>query len=305
MTAATLASPPLQHDQALSLRRLIQERSSRSVANVDRRTCPTIAVTSGKGGVGTSHIALNLALAHARTGQRVGLLDAHTGLSCADLLTGSTGYWNLEHVLAGARRLNEVILSGPEGLQIVTGGAELHSLATVPDSARAGIVRQLEDWESSLDLLVIDAGTGGHDVARQFAAAAGQIVVVGTPEATAIADAYATIKRLSASRESSLVFLINQVEDETLADQIAARIRHTAREFLRRDVLAGLAIPYDTTVKEAVRRRRPFLEVDPTCPASRSIGRLARRLEEWRSGETPGSSWIGRLSTTLKGRQSL
>jgi flagellar biosynthesis protein FlhG len=267
----------------------------------------SIAVTSGKGGVGKSSLALNLAIALARHETRTALLDANLGLGNLDLMCGLNGYWNLTHVVTGARNLREIVLDGPAGIQVIPGASGLAEMADWPETAQADVVGQLSDFEQTQDFLVIDTAAGIHRSVRQFLEACDLVLVVATPEPTAIADAYATIKSLSGkslsakshsgNADSRLEVLINQADSPQQAALIGERIRETARTFLQVDVSYAGWIPHDPHVAAAVSRRRPFVIEKPDCSASQAVGQLAHRLIQLFKSQPPRGSLFPRLHT--------
>jgi flagellar biosynthesis protein FlhG len=288
-------------DQAQALRGLMEQLQSER-CNAGSSTVPigrarSIAVTSGKGGVGKSSLALNLAIALARLEADTCLLDANLGLGNVDLLCGLNGYWNLSHVATGARTLREIVLEGPAGIRVIPGASGLAELADGPEEAQADVLRQLAEFERSQDFLVLDTATGIHRSVRQFLEACDLVLVVSTPEPTAIADAYATIKSLSGSSIPAIEVVINQCSSAEQAALISDRIRETARTFLRVDVGAAGWIPRDPEVANAVARRRPFLIATPDSPASLAVGALAQHLKRYFHAQPPRGSLFPRLQS--------
>lgn len=272
-------------DQATRLRGLMESRlaelGQHSVVTEAVPSAPkarTLVVTSGKGGVGKTVLALNLALALQQAGKRVCLMDANFGLANVDLLCGLNGYWNLEHVLSGARTLKEVMLQGPGNLTVLSGGA---ALAEPPERFPLGTataLQELKTLESQFDYLVIDAGCGLYPTGRAFLAAADVGLVATTPEPTAIADAYATFKATLAQPPSSLVAVVNQATTASQAAAILERLRQTARMFLNLTVTDGGYIPRDPLVPRSVAQRIPLLCGFPRSASAESLLKLARRL---------------------------
>jgi flagellar biosynthesis protein FlhG len=270
-------------DQAQALRGLMQrlqsDRPEPAAAVAPSRRACAIGVTSGKGGVGKTNIALSLAIALARLGSRTCLVDANLGLGNIDLLCGLNGYWNLSHVVSGARNVREIVLAGPEGVDVIPGASGLTELADCSDVVQADVVGQLAEFEETHDFIVIDTGPGLHGSDREFLDACDIVLVVTTPEPTSIADAYAMIKTLSGSDIPRLEVLVNQSDSAAQAHLVAERIQQTARMFLHLEVTAGGFVPKDPCVSAAVVRRRPFLIDSPDSPASSAVHQLALRLK--------------------------
>ncbi len=291
-------------DQAHALRGLMQRRQSdrsETVAMLDRRSC-AIGVTSGKGGVGKTNIALNLAIALSQLQARTCLIDGNLGLGNIDLLCGLNGYWNLSHVISGARNVDDIVLAGPEGVDVLPGASSISELSSCPGSVQDDVIRQLADFERDRDFVVIDTGAGTHPKVCEFLAACDIVLVVTTTEPTSIADAYALIKNLSGRNIPRLEVIVNQSDSASQAHLVTQRIQETAKTFLHLEVTAGGHIPRDPQVAAAVVRRRPLLLDSPQSPASTAIHQLASRLKrvfETRSLETsPNSSaYFPRIQT--------
>lgn len=259
-------------DQASTLRNLIQRRSA-DAPTVAGERARIVAFTSGKGGVGKSILALNAAVAMAQAGARVCLLDTNPGLSNIDLLCGVNCYWNFGHVLTGARSLSEVILKGPAGINVVPGASGLLELTASHDLAE-----QIAALETAYDVLVVDTGTGLTETARRFAHVADITFLVTTPEPTAIADAYATLKAWQGSVTSMPDVLVNRVGSAAEAKQILERFRQTVEMFLRCPPPSGCWVAEDLSVAQAVAARRPFVETVPEGPATRDVRAIGKRL---------------------------
>lgn len=269
------------YDQAQILRGLMERRVEAAVAEpaVARPHARTVAVTSGKGGVGKSNVALNLAIALQRMGHTVCLLDANLGLGNIDLLCGLNGYWNIAHVVSGARTVREIVLEAPCGVHVVPGASGLVDAADCSAPAQREILSQLDELERQHDYLIIDTGTGIQRSVRQFVSAAQTALVITTPEPTAIADAYATLKALTAGNELLQPhILVNQADSPEQAREIIARVQQTARTFLHLTVSSAGHIPRDPAVPQAVVRRKPFAAENARTPAALAIEQLARRL---------------------------
>lgn len=259
----------LNTDQASKLRALMHQA----------RQTHTIAVTSGKGGVGKSNIALNLSILLSATGNRVALLDADFGLANLDVLVDTQPRANLAHVVAGQRRLADVVIDLPCGVQLVPGASGLAQMANLNDFQRANLLAELSDLEEANDVIVVDTGAGIGKNVVTFAAGADTILVVATAEPTSITDAYAVIKVLHQHGcDGKISLLVNFASDRTEARATYNRIATVAREFLGVSLFDAGYILTDPKVAAAVRKREPFVLAYPRCQASRCLAALATKL---------------------------
>lgn len=265
-------------DQANVLRGLMEKRQPGIIENKKTTDCRTIAVCSGKGGVGKSIVSLNLALALARSGASVCLLDVNLSLGNIDLMCRLNGYWNLSHVVSGARSLKEIQLQGPLGINVVTGASGLTDLADCSEAVRKDVLGQMQELEATHDYLILDNGTGIHQSIRQFVVSADDVLIVTTPEPTAIADAYATIKSLSTMESLEIHTLVNQSTSADQAENVFQQLKKTTELFLHTGLKQAGQIPHDVNVVQSVYDREPIVLSHPDCPASDAIFRLAQHL---------------------------
>jgi flagellar biosynthesis protein FlhG len=244
-------------------------------------------LTSGKGGVGTSNLALNLAIALGEAGQRVVLVDADLGLANIDLLCGLAPASDLGDVLAGDCPLAEAIVTGPGGIQIVPGAHGMRTLVDVLGDGPSRIVNELAELEASADFLLVDAGSGLGPGIATIAAAAREVVIVTTPEPTSVADAHATIGRFRRLAGPSLRAIVNQAESSAEAADVLVRLSASSRQFLGTVVSELGHVRSDPHVPMAVRLRKPFVVAYPGAIASKGVRRLAQVLiDEGRPGRT-------------------
>ncbi|MDR1884915.1 MAG: P-loop NTPase, partial [Synergistaceae bacterium] len=179
--------PPIMDDQATVLRELVSDR--RAVVAASRISgMRSIAILSGKGGVGKSNLAVNLGLAMAEMGLRVTILDADLGLANIDILFGVVPKFNMGHVLRGDKELQEIVYRVGDLISIIPGGAGLRELADIDDQRRAWIIERLSSLEDETDVLILDTSAGIHKNVLAFAAASDLALLVTTPEPTAIRD---------------------------------------------------------------------------------------------------------------------
>lgn len=295
----------LLEDQATHLRSMMQERSR---ANV-------IAITSGKGGVGKSNVAVNLAIQFASAGRDVVLLDADLGLANADVLCNVDLPCNLAHVIARKKELSDVLVTAPGGFRLIGGASGLARMADLSDFDRQRLVTSLGELENQADILLIDTGAGISPNVLCFTRAADHVLVVTTPEPTAITDAYAVIKVISRGSAGiapgaspglgadvpidgggrRLSLLVNQARNAMESQVVYDRIAKVARQFLNVNVYDAGSMPVDENVPQAVRRRTPFVLGAPRCPASLAVGQLAMRLEQGLGPRGSGGGFFSRM----------
>ncbi|MCF6239023.1 MAG: MinD/ParA family protein, partial [Candidatus Marinimicrobia bacterium] len=156
-----------------------------------------IAVASGKGGVGKTNISVNLGLAMVAEGKKVMLMDADLGLANIDILLGLHPKYNLSHLINGERTLEEIIVNGPKGLQIIPASSGTQNMTELTPAEHAGVIQAFSEVAHDLDVLIIDTAAGIADSVISFTRAAQEVIIVVCDEPTSITDAYALIKLLN------------------------------------------------------------------------------------------------------------
>jgi flagellar biosynthesis protein FlhG len=275
-----------------------QATQLRTLANSQRAHASVIAITSGKGGVGKSNIAVNLAIKLASAGKHVVLLDADLGLANADVLCNVDLPHNLSHVIARKKELSEVMIEAPGGFHLIGGASGLARMADLSDFDRQRLVDAMGQLEQQTDVILVDTGAGISPNVLSFTRAADHVLVVTTPEPTAITDAYAVVKVISRdnSAQRRISLLVNQTRTNQEGRVVHERIAKVARQFLNVSVLDAGSIPNDEQVPLAVRRRTPFTLGTPRCPASCAIEKLAVRLEQGIVTKLDSGGFFNRMS---------
>ena len=240
-----------------------------------------IAIASGKGGVGKSNIAANIASTLGNAGRRVALFDADMGCANADLLCGLNPQATLEEVILGTKRLSEVMLKGPGGFRLIPGASGVAQLASLNVEQRDLLMRQLQALQQIVDVMLIDLGAGIGPDAVEFASAADTVLVVCTPEPTAITDAYGAIKTIATrSKDSDIRLIVNMAGSQQEGRTVHQRIDSVARKHLGREIrLAGI-VPFDFAVRTAVKRRRLLIQDAPKSRAMSAIRTIAQSLDD-------------------------
>lgn len=264
-------------DQALNLRRI---KKVDTMATLPRKPkVRVIAVTSGKGGVGKTNISANLAYSLAQKKKRALVFDADTGLANIDLLLGLTPKYNLYHVLAGEKRIEEILVQGPGGLMVLPSASGILEMVDLTSGQKMTLLTELNTLRDSLDYMLIDTAAGVTGNVMYFNAAAREIIVVVSPEPTSLTDAYALIKLLFRHHaKKRFRVLVNMVKTATEAKEVYSRLSEATDHFLNVSVEYLGYILWDDNLPKAVKKQVALMELYPQSPASRCIARLADKL---------------------------
>lgn len=244
----------------------------------------TVAITSGKGGVGKTSLTINLAAALAAMGQRVGILDADFGLGNVDVMLGLAPSAHLGAVLAGDCPLEDVIVDGPDGVQVVPAGSGIRAMTALARPQWQRLAGAIDAFRAGLDFLLLDTSPGIADNVIDLAGLTERVMVVTSHEPTAIVDAYAMVKLLlSASPTREVGVVVNAARGGDEAQLVFAQLNAATKRFLGRPVRYYGYVDHDPAVSDAVLEQVPLVTRSPDAPASRSFRRLALRVANWPS----------------------
>jgi flagellar biosynthesis protein FlhG len=279
-----------------------QAERLRELMDLPRRRARVVSVASGKGGVGKTNLAVNLGAALVRLGRRVILIDVDIGLANADVLLGVEARFHLGNVLAGEVGVLDALVTCPGGLLLLPGSSAT-AFSDLSEGERAFLAQSFRQLEAYADIIIIDTGAGISRNVIDFCRAADEVLVVTTPEPTAITDGYALIKAIAREKGAGRIRLVvNQASDRMEAGRVSERLRAVSRRFLGIEVDNLGMVLQDERVRQAVRKRRPFLLDAPRCPASACLRAIAERM----LGETPvrplgEGSFLQRFAAVLGG----
>ncbi len=274
-------------DQASGLR---STEPPASVVPISRRVFGgpawTLAVTSGKGGVGKTQLAANLGVALAARGMQVLLLDADLGLASLDLAFGIAPEGDLRAVVRGDASVEEIVVRGPYGLGIIPACPGRYDMANLSPPERSLLIRAVHDAAEAYDVLLIDTGAGIGSNAVYFASSADEVLLVATSEPASIRDSYAMAKVLHRRSAVDRIKLVaNQVRSTSEGAQLHMRMNNIVQRFLALDLELAGSIPWDREVEAGARAGRPHILRAPRSQASRAVTALAARLREQRRME--------------------
>ena len=283
-------------DQAEQLREIM--RSKNGAGNQKTRI---IAVASGKGGVGKTNLSINIALAYARLGKKVIVMDADLGLANVNVVLGIIPKYNLYHLIRKQKNLQEILLDTNYGIQIIAGASGFSKIANLSDEEREHFIEELSGL-SEADVIVIDTSAGVSHNVLDFIAAADEALIVTTPEPTAITDAYGIIKIIATEIDNmnlGLKLIVNRVKSVTEGKKVSERVISIAGQFLNLKVDYLGYVYDDPVVSSSVLKQKPFMVVDPNSKAAICVKHIVGRLEkvEYREG-----SGIGNFIRKLLGK---
>jgi flagellar biosynthesis protein FlhG len=261
---------------------------ARHPARWSRPHVPLVVIASGKGGVGKSTLAANLAVALGQKGARVLLVDADFSQASLDLLLGLHPRHDLSHVFAGEKTLDEIAVTGPRGVTLIPAASGAPDLADLDDVRLEFLLRGLTQLEEDVDLMVIDTASGISRAVTSLCLAADLALMVTTPEMPAFSDAYGLMKLLhhrGLNRAPHLI--VNQSGSAEEAEETSHRIGLVARRFLQMNLETWDPVPLDATVPRAVRRQEPVFVTFPHSPAAVAYRAAADRL--WSVVLPPGT----------------
>jgi len=264
--------------------------------------CRSLAVTSGKGGVGKSSITVNLGLSLAKQGLRVCLFDADTGLANANILLDLHPQFTIEHVLSGEKALAEIMLTAAYGMKVIPAATGIVECAELAPDQQQRLLHQLRALDNEFDYLLIDTAAGIGSNVLHFVASAQQTLVVITPEPTSLTDAFSLIRVLKRlDYHQPLQVVVNMCHDAQQARDVFNRLRGVTKKYVGLDLKYLGFLHFDESMRRAVQLQLPVALYPGNDPASRSFSRLAEHLETlWQNTGTSGefASYWQQLSRT-------
>lgn len=267
-------------EQAKELRALMNEDNfARSAAPHKTRI---IAITSGKGGVGKTNIAVNMAIAYSQLGKKVILIDGDLGMANVNVLLSVVPQYNLMHVINRKKTMNEIILDTEFGFKFIAGANGFSKIANLSNDELDYFAKEFASL-SNADIIIIDTGAGISNNVLQFLAAADEVYVITTPEPTAITDAYGIIKIITTEllhRQINLKLLVNRVHSSDEGKRISDLIINIVAQFLNYKVEYIGFVYDDPVVQASVIRQKPFMIINPTSKPAVCLKHIVGRIEK-------------------------
>jgi len=275
-----MSNPHPRSDQAETLRAINISDVGVLATNAMTDTSTAVyAITGGKGGVGKTALTANLAYNLALQGKRVLILDADLGLANIDVMFGLTPTYNLAHFFAGVQDLDVILSDGPLGIKILPAGSGIQQVTRLDNQQKIRLLDALDALQLTFDFLLIDTEAGISENVTYFNTAAQEIIVMTTPDPTAITDAYALMKLLSTEyHEKHFNLVVNQVSNDGDALTVFKKLTMVASRYLDVSLDYLGSIPHDRQLIEAIRRQRVISELYPHAKSAIAFAKLAARL---------------------------
>jgi len=279
-------------DQAEKLREIMRNRGDSSdIALADqelKNKTRIIAVSSGKGGVGKTNLSINIAIAYAQLGKKVIIMDFDLGLANVNIIMGLIPKFNLSHVIRNQKSIKDVMMDTKYGVKLVAGASGFSKIANLSEDERQFFIREIASLEQA-DIIILDTSAGVSHNVLSFLQAADDVLIVTTPEPTAITDAYGIIKILATEVENpdiSIKLIVNRVQSVTQGKKVSERLIKIAGQFLNLKIDYLGFVYEDPLVQSSVLKQMPFIAADSKSKASLCVKHLVSRLEniEYKEG---------------------
>lgn len=274
-------------DQAEKLREIINDIKSGSGKDANlsdttqnkRENSRVITITSGKGGVGKTNFTVNLGILLAQAGLRVVIIDADLGLSNVDVVMGKMSKYNLSDVINRSKDILEILEEGPHGVKFISGGSGVQELLRMNKTQLVDLLLKLGKLDDEADIILIDTGAGLSDNVLSFVHAAREVILVTTPEPTAITDAYALIKTIThKDKNKNIKIVVNRVENQAEAFNILDKLNLVTERFLNIKMHKLGYIFNDSSVSKAVKLQEPFVLSFSKSEATKNLTDIANSL---------------------------
>ena len=265
-------------DQAEQLRRIIK-----GSAPPKRPLARVITVTSGKGGVGKSNTAINLAIQMRKIGQKVIILDADFGLANIELMLGAVPKHNLCDLIYQGKSIKDIITWGPMEVGFISGGSGITGLSNLNKDELSYIIENLAELDEMADTIIVDTGAGIADAVLEFLVASGEILLVTTPEPTSITDSYSLLKALSRhpryhADTTQIRVLANKVTGDAEARALYAKLETVVERYLKVPISYLGMVPQDPQLAKAVMQQMPVSLENPKARSAVAYEMIVAKL---------------------------
>lgn len=265
-------------DQAEMLRNAVKLKKQ-----VNKPNARVITVTSGKGGVGKSNVAVNLAVQMQKQGKRVIVFDADFGLANVEVMFGAIPKYNLGDVIYHGKRISEIISEGPLGIGFISGGTGITGLNNLSQDQVVYMIQSLGELDQLADVILIDTGAGISDHVLEFVMASPEVLLVTTPEPSSLTDSYSLLKALYKNpkfrrQETKISVLANRVTSTGEGRNVYEKLQSVVTQFLQGEIFYAGMIPQDSALEKAVRQQQPVSIYTPASKSARAFELMASNI---------------------------
>lgn len=265
-------------DQAANLRNIVKRAEATNVPLNAR----VITVTSGKGGVGKSNVSVNLAIQFRKLGKRVIIFDADFGLANIEVIFGIVPKYNMFDLIYSGKDIADILTQGPLGIEFISGGSGVQELLKLDRQQLAYMIEKLYELDRLADIIIIDTGAGINNSVLDFVMASNEVLIVTTPEPTAITDAYAVLKAIKKRDpklyEKDLNLLVNRTEYPGEGKEIFEKLNKVTNRYLDVELNHIGSLPNDRSLVKAVVEQKPVTMLFPKANVSKAFEELADHM---------------------------
>ncbi len=264
-------------DQAENLRKIMKSKNiDNQIEQISPNKAKVIAISSGKGGVGKTNFALNFSISLRRLGYEVVVIDADIGLSNIEILAGINANSTISDIIFSDKDIFEIMINGPEGIKIISGGSGLKELTLLKDDNLPKLIQEIERLQSVTDYIVIDTGAGISNSVTDFIMISDEVIIICTPDPTSLMDSYTLIKSIIYTGFTGKINIVcNLVKDRNEGKEIFEKICNASKNFLRVQINYLGYIERNDMVNFAVRNQIPFIISHPNSVLSKRINIMA------------------------------
>lgn len=278
-------------DQADELRKMMGVK--------DKRPQRIISIASGKGGVGKTNIAVNLAIALNELGQNVLLIDADLGLGNVNVILGNMPEYNLYHVIKGVKKMHEIVVDTEYGIRYIAGASGFSSLANLSGRGLNKLINSMDSLNDA-DIIIIDTGAGISDQVAYFWLSSDESIIVTTPEPTSVLDAFSVVKVIaSEDAKADIKIVVNRVTKPSQAKVVSDNIISASKNYLNMNVQYLGYVFEDKTIPYSVSQQFPFYQYDNKCQASMSIYNIAKKIADMEYNDSRDAKGLSGFMETL------
>ncbi|MBR4027780.1 MAG: MinD/ParA family protein [Lachnospiraceae bacterium] len=291
-------------DQAQQLRNVIKLRNQKV-----QKSARVITITSGKGGVGKSNTAVNLAIQLSKRGKKVVIFDADFGLANVEVMFGTIPKYNLSDLIYGGKTIKEIISKGPMDIGFVSGGSGIIGLNNLTQEQITYLVKCIGELNEIADIIIIDTGAGISDQVLKFVLASPEVLLVSTPDPSSLTDSYSLLKALHKnpdfdSKATKIHIIANKAASKEEGKIVYDKLASVVSQFLKGEVNYLGMVPQDSVLERAVRQQKIVSLYDPKSNAARAYEVLAENLLEGTHNEAQIKRGITQMFSNLLRRRS-